>query len=130
MSAIESTIPEAGRRTPRVAPSAQQMLFEGGQPIRVMVDAEWRILRGSDSLAVLLDLDEAEVVASSIGRLLHPDDIAISPTTIARRSSPTSLRFRHGVHGYVRLDAHICSMGDGWQLSLCESEARILSFPR
>jgi len=129
MSAFEPNTPEAAQSNSKVSLCAPRVLCEGGNPIRVVVDAEWRILQGTELLAAVLDLDEAEVGASSIGRLLHPDDISISPTTIARRASPTSLRFRHGSYGFVRLDTHICSMGDGWRLSLRETEAKVLTFP-
>jgi len=129
MSAFEPNTLEVTQSSSKSSLRAPRVVFEGGDPIQVVVDAEWRILQGTEQLAAILDLDEEEMGASSIGRLLHPDDIAISPTAIARRSAPTSLRFRHGRHGFVRLDTRICSMGDGWRLSLCETEAKVLTFP-
>jgi len=98
--------------------------------IRVEVDAEWRILRGVNKLAARLELDEELVATSSIGRLLHPDDLTISPYRISRRPIPTSLRFRHGRYGFVRVETSISGSGDAWQMCLRQVDARIFNIDR
>lgn len=92
----------------------------------VFVDDEWCVVDGSAELAALLGLDGDSIVGSPIGRLLHPDDVVVSPARIWRSGRSAVLKFRFGDDGYRRLAVKIRRAANGWLLGIDGLEAEVV----
>jgi len=98
--------------------------------VDVFVDDEWCVVDGSSELAELLHLNAEVIKGTPIGRLLHPDDVGVSPARIWRSGRSAVLKFRFADDGYRRLAVKIRRATNGWLLNITGVEAEVVHLPK
>ncbi len=101
-----------------------------GEHVDVFVDDEWCVVDGYTGLAELLHIKSEAISGAPIGRLLHPDDVSVSPARIWRSGRSAVLKFRFADDGYRRLAVKIRRATNGWLLSVSGVEAEVVHLPK
>jgi len=100
-----------------------------GDPFDVSVDDEWCVVTGGSDLATSLGLAPDSLEGRPLGRLIHPDDVVVSPARIWRSGRVAVLKFRTVDDDYLRLAVKIRRASRGWLLTCSEVEAEVLVLP-
>jgi len=100
-----------------------------GDPFDVSVDDEWCVVTGGADLATSLGLAPDSLEGCPLGRLIHPDDVVVSPARIWRSGRVAVLKFLTVNDDYLRLAVKIRRASRGWLLTCSEVEADILVLP-
>jgi len=117
-SAVDLTAPPSGRE------------HLNSEHVDVFVDDEWCVVDGCTGLAELLHIESESISGAPIGRLLHPDDVSVSPARIWRSGRAAVLKFRFADDGYRRLAVKIRRATNGWLLSISGVEAEVVHLPK
>jgi len=100
-----------------------------GELFDVFVDDEWCVVTGGSDLATALGLAPDSLEGTPLGRLIHPDDVVVSPARIWRSGRVAVLKFRTVNDDYLRLAVKIRRGSRGWLLTCSEVEAEVLVLP-
>ena len=101
--------------------------------VSIMVDSEWYVASGGETLAALLDMDVADIHYAPVGVFIHPDDITHSPLELGSTGAGLIVRFLHRTHGYVRIQVAVARsrhLHDCWNLHLRLVDADVTELTR